>query len=247
MATLLAPNAAAFRQFISSDGSLYTSDANGVISNVTQGDILNMLNMGCTFLSINLTGKNNLTATTAPTTTDDSADGYAAGSVWLDVTNKNVYVCYDNTASAAVWGAMYTPGVVNVTTATLAVTAAAHAGKLVTLNRAAGITATLPAATGTGNPYFFQIGTTVTSNSTIIKVANGTDIIQGSASQTGATGAATRFVSGASDDTITLNGSTLGGFIGDFVKVTDSAAGVFMVEVSTKITGSAATPFSATV
>ena len=42
-------------------------------------------------------------ATTAPTTTDDSAAGFAVGSVWVDVTADRFYVCVDATASAAVW------------------------------------------------------------------------------------------------------------------------------------------------
>lgn len=47
--------------------------------------------------------KNNFGATAAPTTGDDSADGYAVGSKWIDVTNDKAYVCLDATATAAVW------------------------------------------------------------------------------------------------------------------------------------------------
>jgi hypothetical protein len=47
--------------------------------------------------------KNNLTATAAPTATDDSADGYEVGSVWIDVTNDTAWTCVDSTATAAVW------------------------------------------------------------------------------------------------------------------------------------------------
>lgn len=42
-------------------------------------------------------------ATTAPTINDDSGDGYAVGSLWVDVTNDLAYVCVDATAGAAVW------------------------------------------------------------------------------------------------------------------------------------------------
>lgn len=45
----------------------------------------------------------NLVATAAPTANDDSGDGYAVGSLWCDVTNDNVYVCIDATATAAIW------------------------------------------------------------------------------------------------------------------------------------------------
>lgn len=42
-------------------------------------------------------------ATTAPTVGDDSGDGYAVGSHWLDVTNDIAYTCLDATLGAAVW------------------------------------------------------------------------------------------------------------------------------------------------
>lgn len=44
-----------------------------------------------------------LDATTAPTTGDDDADGYVAGSLWADRTNDKLYVCTDNATGAAVW------------------------------------------------------------------------------------------------------------------------------------------------
>jgi hypothetical protein len=47
--------------------------------------------------------KNNDAATAAPTTGDDSGDGYAVGSRWIDTTNDHEYVCVDATAAAAVW------------------------------------------------------------------------------------------------------------------------------------------------
>lgn len=47
--------------------------------------------------------KNNWAASAAPTTGDDSGDGYVVGSRWIDTTNDKEYVCLDNTAAAAVW------------------------------------------------------------------------------------------------------------------------------------------------
>lgn len=47
--------------------------------------------------------KNNWSASAAPTTGDDSGDGYVVGSRWIDTTNDAEYVCVDNTATAAVW------------------------------------------------------------------------------------------------------------------------------------------------
>ena len=42
-------------------------------------------------------------ATAEPTANDDSADGYAVGSSWFDVTNDKAYLCLDATVGAAVW------------------------------------------------------------------------------------------------------------------------------------------------
>lgn len=47
--------------------------------------------------------KCNFAGTTAPSTGDDSADGYVVGSRWIDTTNDKEYVCLDNSAGAAVW------------------------------------------------------------------------------------------------------------------------------------------------
>ena len=54
------------------------------------------------------------------------------------------------TASSGFVGPVLSAAPINVTATTLAVTGAAHGGRVVTLNRAAGIAVTMPAATGTG-------------------------------------------------------------------------------------------------
>jgi Tfp pilus assembly protein PilW len=143
--------------------------------------------------------------------------------------------------------------VVNVTAATLAVIPNTHAGKTITLNRAAGITCTLPAATGSGDEYEFITGTTVTSNANIVKVANATDTMVGSATLAqDAADTVVHFdaVSGTSD-TISLNGSTTGGIIGARITARDiklnGTTAIWLVEVASTATGTEATPFSATV
>lgn len=135
---------------------------------------------------------------------------------------------------------------INVTASTT-LTKVTNGGKIMVINAAAGLTLTLPAATGLGTVYSFFIGTTITSNNVIIQAANSTDILQGYSDQVGAAGAETGFQAGATDDTLTLNGSTKGGFIGDQISVRDVMAGVFQIASHTKITGTAATPFSAAV
>lgn len=49
------------------------------------------------------TQKNNLTASSDPAAGDDSADGYVNGSFWYNTTNDTLFICEDNTATAAVW------------------------------------------------------------------------------------------------------------------------------------------------
>jgi hypothetical protein len=55
------------------------------------------------FGAINSARLDNLTATTDPTATDDSGDGYGVGSLWLNVSTDHAFVCLDATVSGAVW------------------------------------------------------------------------------------------------------------------------------------------------
>ncbi len=138
-----------------------------------------------------------------------------------------------------------TYGVVTVTSAAATVTADGYAGLRIVLNRAAGITATLPAATGTGIQYLFQMLVDATG-SHIIKVANATDVMMGTA-WVGVAAAVSSFHTTDTSDTITMNGTTTGGLKGALVILTDSAAGFWGVQMFSEGTGTLATPFSATV
>jgi hypothetical protein len=132
--------------------------------------------------------------------------------------------------------------------ATLNVTAALHAGRIIQLNTAAGSVCTLPAATGTGNVYTFVTSVIATSNSHVIKVANGTDVMSGSITVVdNADGTNTTFGTVAASDTITLNRSTTGSAkVGERINIIDVAAGFFSVTgTSIGTGGSEASPFSA--
>lgn len=144
-------------------------------------------------------------------------------------------------------GSYASPAPVNATASTLAVVARDHDGRFITLNRAAGIAVTLPAATGSGLRLQFIIGTAVTSNTTTIKVT-GDDTMTGVA-LLGQDSADTvvLFETAATADTITFNGSTTGGLKGDNVELVDIAADLWWVRVVGAATGTEATPFSATV
>lgn len=139
-------------------------------------------------------------------------------------------------------------GLVNATASTLTVTAATHAGRVVTLNRAAGIAVTLPDATGSGSRYTFVVGTAVTSNTTTIKVPDANNTMRGIAYVAQDAGdTIVAFEAGATADTITFDGSTTGGLVGDRVELIDIAADLYQVNVFAAATGTEATPFSATV
>ena len=139
-------------------------------------------------------------------------------------------------------------GVVEWTASTLDVTAGAHAGQTIVSNLAATQTATLPAATGSGNVYRFFVKTTKTG-ALLIKVnaSPGTDIIQGGVLVATDTGGLT-VPTGADSDTITLAAdTTTGGVIGSHLELQDVASGVWRVGGFLVSAGAEATPFSATV
>lgn len=136
---------------------------------------------------------------------------------------------------------------VSITSATQTVNKDDYANRPIVLDRAAGITVTLPAATGTGHRYAFFVKTTFTGSG-IIKVANSTDVMAGFATlHQDAADTTVTFDAAATDDTVTLNGTTTGGLRGTSVEVVDLATGLWAVKVDTSATGVEATPFSATV
>ena len=154
----------------------------------------------------------------------------------------------DGRLTGNVIGAVLATPTVVATGATLTCTRDVHGGRTVVINAAAGCAVTLPNATGTGTVYRFIIGTSITSNSTTIKVNNATDVMTGRAFVVSDGSAAVLgYATASTDDTITLNGTTLGGLIGDHIEIIDAIAGIFAVRVFTAATGTEATPFSATV
>ena len=156
-----------------------------------------------------------------------------------------------NTGSAtnSVTRGVYTAGGVVDTTATaLTITQALHGNRTVTISSAAPIAVTLPAATGTGSVYRFQVQVVATATGHTIKVANATDVMQGIVcALTTSSANVIGYGTTSTSDTITLNGTTLGGVVGDWFELVDIKSGFFMVRGNTSPTGSTATPFSATV
>lgn len=133
-------------------------------------------------------------------------------------------------------------GVVLISAATT-LNATDHANRLMVFNVAAGVTVTLPAATGTGNRYRFCVGVTVTSVADIIQVT-GNDAFYGVihvAQDGGDTSIA--FEAGSDADQISLNGSTTGGIKGDYIEVIDILGDSWLAIGFTQATGTEATPF----
>ncbi len=134
--------------------------------------------------------------------------------------------------------------------ATDAITVAEHANRILYTTTAATLTWTLPAATGTGNYYTFLQGILatgskiiVTSETTNHRFIGGITVADGDTLFLPAA-----FKPGASDDTITLNGGTTGGELGDWVTVTDVATNRWLVAgaAQTQTGETPTTPFSNT-
>lgn len=127
-----------------------------------------------------------------------------------------------------------------------AITEALHEGKTVVLSGAGSArTMTLPAATGGGARYRFIVGEVNTSNY-LFKSVVGTDLFEGALLMVCDAGDTIEaFESGATDDTITLNGTTTGGAaIGDWIEFEDFSATGWAVHGRLTGTGDEVTPFS---
>jgi len=135
---------------------------------------------------------------------------------------------------------------------TLVATADLHAGKVVAFGKTDGTEVTLPAATGTGNVYTFVIAVAATSSANVIKVANVTDVMNGSLNiqaDDDADGTLKCWMAEVDDDTMTFAGAaTTGGIVGGRITCIDYAIGFWSCTAFTISSGgSEATPFSATV
>lgn len=120
-------------------------------------------------------------------------------------------------------------------------------GRDFNLNAAAGQAITLPPATGSGRKYTFNVETTISSNTSTIKVANSSDTMAGVAKMGSSGGTSNIFGTAATSDTITMNGTTQGGIAGTRVIIEDFAVNKYVVDYNGVCSGISVTPFSATV
>lgn len=140
--------------------------------------------------------------------------------------------------------------VVNVTTATLSVTEALHDGKVLVLDRAAGIAVTLPTPAA-GMRFEFLVKTTFTGAASI-KSSSGAHIMIGHAlmgNDTDNTVVLWQSVAASTNDTIDLFGTanSTGGIAGQRIVVTGVSATEWHVEITGDAAGIEATPFANTV
>ena len=128
-----------------------------------------------------------------------------------------------------------------------------HAGRVISLNAAAGSVVTLPAATGTGEKYKFLVSAIATSNSHVVKVANATDFMIGSilgVSDDPATAKGWISINSGTvatnSDTVTLNRSTSGSVTaGEWFEVQDVSANTWSITGVITQNGTEVTPFTA--
>ena len=208
--------------------------------------------------------------TAAPT---DTATGYAPGCLFFDTDAAAGSQWYRNdgtfsssdfnlvsggidlsaltaTAAEVNRAADMSARVVDCTASTLAVTEALHDGKIITLNRAAGIAVTLPTPVA-GMWFRFIVQTTFTGAATI-KSASGSHIMIGHAlmgNDSDNTTVLFQALAASTYDTIDLLGTSnsTGGIAGQTIEIRALSSTVWHVVIVGDAAGNEATPFADTV
>ena len=108
--SLLVPNAVAGTTMTAGrSGNSYVADAYGVLKLVTPQDAVDLQAGGALNLGFSQ-GRNNLAATTDPTTASDNTQDYAVGSVWVNTSNGRVWIAQAVSTAAAAWALAVVPG-----------------------------------------------------------------------------------------------------------------------------------------
>lgn len=168
----------------------------------------------------------------------------------VDETNAQPGVATTATATEITRVADVSTRVVSATASTLVVTEAAHDGRVIVLDRAAGIAVTLPAASA-GLSFKFIVKTTFTGAASIKSVASA-DIMIGHAllgNDSDNTTVLWQTVAADTTDTIDLFGTanSTGGIAGQTIEITGLAANLWHVAIVGDAAGTEATPFANTV
>ena len=189
------------------------------------------------------------------TVPSDGAAGYAPGCVFIHTDGADGAQFYVNEGSAT--SCEFNPkslvasdNVVSVTSSSLTLTERTHNGKVMVLDRAAGIAITLPAAAA-GLRFEFIVKTTFTGAASI-KSATGADIMIGHAllgNDTDNTTVLWQAVAASTLDTIDLFGTanSTGGIAGERIIITGLGTNLWHVDITGDAAGTEATPFANTV
>lgn len=139
----------------------------------------------------------------------------------------------------------YRPNVIGLESATKTLTSA-ESGSVVFLNRAGGITVTLPAPVA-GLTYEFYVGTSVTATAYKIITDAATTFLVGAITNvdTDTSNAVAAFTAdGTAHVAITMNGSTTGGLRGSYFKLTCISPTRWLITGTNLGSGIVATPFA---
>ncbi len=179
-----------------------------------------------------------------------------SNTIQSDTSDADINISSQGTGAVAISSQLTLTGsflpAIHTFTATDAITVAEHAGRTLLLGEVGGnalVTLTLPDATGSGATYKFVVSVANTSNY-VIKVPDANNTIAGIMLYLDEDGTAvTAFPTVAASDTITLNGGTTGGIVGDYLEIVDIATDKYHVRGVMRVAAGAnpATPFSATV
>ena len=177
----------------------------------------------------NITSSSAWNFATAPTIT---GNGTVVGtSATQTLTNKTLTSPVVN--SAAVAGG-----------SSLALTTAAHDGKTILLDTAAGTTITLPAATGSGARFIFVVSVAATSNQHRINVVGNDAFFGGIFQGNDSDNTMVMWPTAADADRINMSGTTTGGVKGARYVVEDVATDSWSVIGWSDASGVEATPFA---
>jgi hypothetical protein len=125
-------------------------------------------------------------------------------------------------------------------------TQALHDGKIILLKSTGGLAITPPAATGTGAEFKFCFTATISGGNVTIdaKAGNASDIFTGRCYQLKVGTGEVVYAAGATDNLLTIDGSTKGGVIGDWITLVDVALHQWYVFFDSTGSGTVVTPFS---
>jgi len=211
---------------IEGDDTDLTVTSGGAINLTAVTDVVVPANVGVTFgsgekiegdntdLTVTSGALINLTATSdVDVTLHDGSNGLKLGGTLVTASAAEINRACDTSAK-----------IVTIA-ATDAITAAEHESRVNLLGEVGGdaiVTLTLPAATGTGSRYYFCVSVVNTSNYVIQKAGSGT--FDGSVSLLDAdSNAQTAYKATGATSIITLNGTSQGGQIGDWLEFIDIA------------------------